>query len=115
MGNNYSQETRQCPNCGQSGQGNYCSNCGRRFDLDRISLKGVLIDVFESVTNLDKGFFYTLRKLVVAPGTMQWEYIHEDRFRDYKPFSILKGIFVLLIMFLFIQVIEDIAFRVLMR
>jgi hypothetical protein len=50
-------------------------------------VKAVVHDVFHFFTHLEKGFGYTLKQLIVAPGTMQREYILGDRARHQKPFS----------------------------
>src|SRR5687768_13384097 len=79
--------TRVCRSCGYIGQGKYCQECGLSYEQKRISLSGLLHDVFHVFTHLDKGFGYTLKMLIVAPGKMQKTYIEGDRARHQKPFS----------------------------
>lgn len=50
-------------------------------------MPGLLRDVFHFFTHLDKGFGYTVKRLIFAPGYMQREYIEGDRSRHQKPFS----------------------------
>ncbi len=76
-----------CPACGAAGSGNYCSNCGQAYVIKRITLRGLLYDIFNLFTNINKGFLYTLKQLIVAPGQMQWNYIHHERARHQSPFS----------------------------
>jgi len=78
---------RSCTNCGVMGAGKYCNNCGNNFTVKRITTPGILHDVFHFFTHLDKGFGYTLKQLIVAPGTMQREYIEGQRSKHQKPFS----------------------------
>lgn len=76
-----------CKSCGFSGTGLYCSQCGQPFKAKRITLLGLLHDVFHLFTHLDKGFLYTLKQLIVAPGRMQRSYVEGERGRHQKPFS----------------------------
>lgn len=78
----------KCKSCGFSGAGNYCSRCGQSFKIKRITFSGVLHDIFHLFTHLEKGFFFTLKYLVIAPGTMQRTYIEGRRSRHQKPFSL---------------------------
>lgn len=82
-----SENTKVCKSCGASGSGTYCSQCGQAFALKRITLHSLLHDVFHFFTHLDKGFGFTLKSLVLAPGTMQRTYVDGDRSRHQKPFS----------------------------
>lgn len=76
-----------CKSCGAAGNGNYCNQCGHPYSPKRISLSGLLHDIFHFFTHLDKGFGYTLKRLVTTPGHMQREYLEGDRARYQKPFS----------------------------
>ena len=76
-----------CKSCGSGGTGKYCSNCGQTYSTKRISLKGLLHDLFHFFTHLEKGFGYTLKQLIVAPGTMQREYVEGKRSKHQKPLS----------------------------
>jgi hypothetical protein len=77
----------KCKGCGHSGTGYYCSRCGMPYTIKRISMRGLLHDIFHLFTHLDKGFGFTLKKLIREPGTMQREYVEGDRIRHQKPFS----------------------------
>lgn len=76
-----------CRACGMASNGNYCSNCGQKMKVKRITLPELLHEVFHFFTHLDKGFPYTLKSLVKRPGTMQKQYLEGDRTRHQKPFS----------------------------
>jgi hypothetical protein len=77
----------KCKSCGFSGTGNYCSHCGQSFKTRRISIKELLRELFHFFTHIEKGFFYTLKQLIVAPGRMQLSYIEGKRNIHQKPFS----------------------------
>lgn len=76
-----------CKSCGHSGAGKFCADCGQSYALKRITTGTVLHDVFHFFTHLEKGFGFTLKQLVTAPGTMQREYMEGTRVRYQKPFS----------------------------
>lgn len=77
----------KCKSCGFSGTKNYCSHCGQSFKTKRISIKELLRELFHFFTHIEKGFFYTLKQLIVAPGRMQLNYIEGKRIIHQKPFS----------------------------
>lgn len=78
---------QKCVNCGADGTGKYCTNCGNSYGVKRITTPAILHDVFHFFTHLDKGFGFTLKRLILAPGIMQREYIEGFRSRHQKPFS----------------------------
>lgn len=78
---------KKCKSCGFSGTGNFCSACGHPFTTKRMTVSGLLYDVFHLFTKFEKGFAYTLKQLIIAPGTMQLAYLAGDRAKHQKPFS----------------------------
>jgi hypothetical protein len=76
-----------CKACGESGSGFYCARCGQAYDQKRISLSGLLRDLLHFITNMEKGFGYTVRELIVSPGTMQRSFLEGNRLRYQKPLS----------------------------
>src|SRR3954465_173640 len=78
---------RVCRRCGFSGSENYCARCGEPYKHKRISVSGLAHEVLHHFTHFEKGFGYTLKKLVTRPGYMQRAYIEGDRTRHQKPFS----------------------------
>lgn len=77
----------QCKSCGFKGTGNFCSHCGQSLILKRISINGLLKDVFHFITHFETGFGYTLKQLAIAPGRMQRKYIQGNRIKHQKPFA----------------------------
>ncbi|MFN8354437.1 MAG: DUF3667 domain-containing protein [Spirosomataceae bacterium] len=65
----------------------FCSHCGEPTHVKRITLKGLLHDVFHFFTHVDKGFAYTLKQLAIAPGNMQRQFIEGNRRNHQKAFS----------------------------
>ena len=66
-----------CSNCGSTGTGKYCNNCGNSYAIKRITIPGIFHDVFHFFTHLDKGFAFTLKQLIVAPGKVQRDMLRE--------------------------------------
>jgi len=82
-----SESTNTCRSCGFSGTGNYCSHCGQPYQTKRITFSSLLHDVLHLFTHFEKGFLFTIKQLIVAPGHMQRKYLEGDRVRYQKPFS----------------------------
>jgi len=78
---------RICRSCGGPVTGRYCPACGENMETKRLTVKGLLHEAFHFFTHFDKGFPYTLKKLIIAPGTMQKEYVNGFRSKYQKPFS----------------------------
>jgi hypothetical protein len=73
-----------CKTCNIEINGNYCLNCGQAFELKRIDRAYVLSEI-GSVINFDKGILYTIRELLIRPGTTIKNFIENDRNRLVKP------------------------------
>ena len=76
-----------CRNCKRPVAENFCPQCGAKAAVPAITLHVIFHEAFHYFTHLDKGFGYTLKKLITQPGTMQREYIDGDRSMHQKPFS----------------------------
>jgi hypothetical protein len=77
----------KCKSCGFSGNGTYCSRCGQSFNTKRITIIELVRELYRFFLHIDKGFFFTLKQLVIAPGHMQRSYIEGRRSVHQKPFS----------------------------
>ncbi|SMG09959.1 Protein of unknown function [Marivirga sericea] len=73
-----------CKNCKSEVEQNYCPNCGRKADLNRINGRYIFTEI-TSVLYLDKGILYTIRELLIRPGSTIRSFIKEDRNRLVKP------------------------------
>lgn len=73
-----------CLSCHSLLYGPFCSACGKPKALRRID-GGFVLDQIASVFNLHRGFFYSIRELLVRPGPTVQEFLHSDRSRLVKP------------------------------
>lgn len=74
-----------CKNCTQLVDGNYCKHCGQSTGVSRINFSGFLNDVSDSVFQINRGFFYSLKELFVRPGHTIREYLEGKRKKHFKP------------------------------
>ena len=77
-------QMNSCKKCNESINGNYCSNCGQATKLERIDRHYIIREMANSF-NLDRGMFYTVKKMLINPGESVKEYIEKDRSRYVKP------------------------------
>jgi len=73
-----------CKNCNAPANGNYCSNCGQPLRLKRVDAHYIVHEI-EHVLHFEKGIFYTIKQLLVAPGQSVKQFIAENRNRLVKP------------------------------
>ena len=78
-----------CRNCGHTVDGKFCSNCGQNSKVGRINLPAVLNEFSESIFQINKGFFYTLRELCIRPGESLKEFLNGKRKNHFKPIAYL--------------------------
>lgn len=76
-----------CKNCSYHYKGNYCPNCGQSAKVEPIGVKYFLHDIPHSILHIDKGFFYTLSKLLTIPGKTLAEYLDGKRVKHFRPFA----------------------------
>ena len=81
-----------CKNCGHNIDTKFCSHCGQNSKVGRINLANFLNEVTESVFQINKGFFYTLRELFVRPGKSLKEFLNGKRKNHFKPIAYLLTI-----------------------
>tara|TARA_R110000868_G_scaffold304437_9_gene565091 strand:- start:6764 stop:7504 length:741 start_codon:yes stop_codon:yes gene_type:complete len=76
-----------CRNCGHSVNGQFCSHCGQNSKVDRINFSNFVNELSESVFQINKGFFYTLREFFVRPGKSLKEFLDGKRKNHFKPIA----------------------------
>ncbi len=76
-----------CKNCGYSHSGNFCSHCGQNAKIERINLRSLLDELSQAIFQVDKGFFYTLRELLLRPGKSLREFLDGKRKKYFKPIA----------------------------
>jgi hypothetical protein len=73
-----------CKICNSEVSKNYCSNCGQPLVLKRIN-GGYLVHEIEHVLHFERGILYTIRELLLRPGTNIKKFLSHDRSRLVKP------------------------------
>lgn len=83
-----------CVNCKSEIALNFCPKCGQR-KFKRIDAKYLKEEVQYALLHTNKGFFYTVKKLLQNPGKTAREFIEGNRVNHYKPILlafVLSGI-----------------------
>ena len=88
-----------CKNCGSVTSGKYCSHCGQRTSINKVTFKETLQDFVDAVFSVNSPFFVTLKLLVLNPGKLFREYLNGKRKAYYKPvpFFILTTVIYILV------------------
>lgn len=76
-----------CKNCGEKADGHYCSTCGQKTSVGKITLTNVLSQLATSVFQVDRGFFYTVIALFSRPGRAIQEYLDGKRKKYFRPIA----------------------------
>ncbi len=76
-----------CKNCGNSYTGNYCNKCGQSTGVDKIDGKHFLYALSNSILQIDRGMFFTIKELFVRPGKMIQDYLRGKRVCHIRPLS----------------------------
>jgi len=77
-----------CKNCNHELNGNYCSNCGQPATVKRLD-SNYIKDEIRDILHFEKGFFYTVKELLIRPGRNIREYISGNRKKLVKPITFL--------------------------
>lgn len=76
-----------CKNCDEVVNGNFCTHCGQSTKVDKVNLPNFLRELSDSVFQINKGFFYTLKALFIRPGHSIREYLNGKRKNHFKPIA----------------------------
>jgi hypothetical protein len=79
---------KNCKNCNELINSNYCSSCGRPATLRRVDFRYIISEIGD-VLHTKRGFFYTIKKILISPGDTVREFLIEDRYRLVKPITFL--------------------------
>ena len=74
-----------CKNCGKIVEQKFCSYCGQNSKVGKINLSNFLNEISESVLQVNRGLFYTLKELFVRPGHSIKEFLNGKRKNHFKP------------------------------
>lgn len=78
--------SKACVNCGTPLKGRICHNCGQKDHQKRWMLKDLLNQFFQQLTDLEKGFLFTIRMMFVSPGVLIRDYWKGKTVNYYNPF-----------------------------
>ncbi|WP_276132110.1 DUF3667 domain-containing protein [Polluticoccus soli] len=78
-----------CLNCGHQYVGNFCSSCGQKARTHRVTFSTIADEIPHTVFHVDKGFFYTLARLMKQPGKVIREFLDGKRISYFQPLSYL--------------------------
>ena len=78
-----------CKNCDAALSGNFCSNCGQKSEIHRITFKHFLHEFFHAFTHTDKGILLLMKELVTRPGIVAREYLDGKRKKYFNPLTFL--------------------------
>ena len=78
-----------CISCNFEHNEKYCPNCGEKKETKKITLTSVIEDTFSSITNMDKGFLFNIKTLIVNPQKITIDYILGKRKGILNPISFL--------------------------
>jgi len=70
---------RECPNCGASLRGEYCSSCGQESDIHGRTLREYLVDISYDFLSIDGKIWRGFRDLVTDPGRLTKDYLDGRR------------------------------------
>ena len=96
-------ETTICKNCGHTFTGNYCNHCAQSKDVQRFNFRSGILHALGGLSNIDRGFGYTLLELLYRPGYMINDFIAGKRVRYFRPFQtlfVLAAVYILLVQFI---------------
>lgn len=83
-----------CTNCGAVITQNFCANCGQK-KFKRIDKKYLFDELQYTVLHTNKGFLYSVKRLIQNPGKTARTFVDGNRVNHYKPILlvfVLSGI-----------------------
>ena len=83
-----------CQNCNETLTGVFCSNCGQQ-KFKRIDKKYILDEFQEIFLQMNKGFLFSVKNIIINPGKTARGFIDGKRVNHYKPILltfVLSGI-----------------------
>jgi len=76
---------KTCLNCEAAIDGQFCRNCGQKASTQKINWKNFLQELPQSLFNVEKGVWYTLRELTLRPRLSMEGYLNGKRVHFFKP------------------------------
>ena len=78
-----------CINCRNEHNYKFCPDCGEKSELQKITFSSLLNDGFTSITNMDQGFLFNIKNLIINPNKIVNDYINGKRKHIFNPVSFL--------------------------
>lgn len=75
-----------CKNCGAEVSAPYCSSCGQQHIDRRLTLRAILIELLNSITNIESGFGKTCVDMLRRPVVVLNKYLQGATKDYFKPF-----------------------------
>lgn len=76
-----------CKNCDNKVFGNFCTHCGQNTKVNKLNLSNFLTELSDSVFQVNRGLFYTIKKLFTKPGHTIREFLEGKRKEHFKPIA----------------------------
>jgi hypothetical protein len=76
-----------CLNCHKTLHGNYCSHCGQKASVTKLTWKSVAEEFVHFFTHAEHSFVYTTKRLVTAPGLVMKDFLEGKRKLIHKPIT----------------------------
>ena len=73
-----------CKNCSNEIEWNFCGNCGQK-KAKRIDRTYIKDELQYTVLHMNKGFLYSIKKILRGPGKTAREFVEGNRVNHYKP------------------------------
>ncbi|WP_165040427.1 DUF3667 domain-containing protein [Dysgonomonas sp. ZJ709] len=80
---------KHCLNCNNIVKGNYCANCGQSLNETKIGWKSLFDELQFSILHINKGIVFTIKELLIRPGSTINGYLGGRRVDYSKPFAYL--------------------------
>ncbi|MFI5131533.1 MAG: DUF3667 domain-containing protein [Chitinophagales bacterium] len=78
----------KCLNCGNSINKNFCSNCGQKKEVGKLTWHSLVTEIFHFFSHIEKGFLNTSFQLIIRPRKVISEYLAGKRKKYFKPLSL---------------------------
>lgn len=75
-----------CKNCSQKFKGKFCPFCGQKVITERFTVRSIIALALNQITNIEKGFWHTTKRLFTDPGQLVRDYISGKTVLIYNPF-----------------------------
>lgn len=82
-------DTLQCKSCAAPLSGVYCGQCGQKTIQRRITMRAIFDDIFNQISNVDKGLIYTFFLLFKKPDQVVLDYLAGKTIKYSSPFKYL--------------------------